>query len=88
MMTRVADPQTIWIIARATGVASLVALAIAMVTGSHRLSYLAFATAFLHAILSGTDLAYPWLTGVAWLVAAVLAIAGTRRVLHAVPARA
>lgn len=179
----VADPQTIWVLARATGVASLVALAIAMVTGMamrpktltwlstnravselheyatylwlplglahvvgllfdpyakvtlidlvipfampygafaiglgtvslqlvlvvaiaawsrdsltrgqwlafHRLSYLAFAAAFLHAILSGTDLAYPWLTGLAWFVGAVLAVAGTRRVLHAVPARA
>lgn len=49
----------------------------------HRLSYLAFATAFLHGILSGTDLAYPWLTGVAWLVAAILAMFGLRRITHA-----
>jgi sulfoxide reductase heme-binding subunit YedZ len=54
----------------------------------HRLSYLAFGAAFLHGVLSGTDLAYPWLTGVAWLVAAMLALAGTRRVLHALPVRA
>ena len=53
----------------------------------HRLSYLAFAAAFLHGVLSGTDLAYPWLMGIAWLVAAVLAIAGARRALHAVPVR-
>jgi sulfoxide reductase heme-binding subunit YedZ len=50
----------------------------------HRLSYLAFAAAFLHGILSGTDLAYPWLAGVAWLVAATLVLAGMRRVAHAV----
>lgn len=54
----------------------------------HRLSYLAFAAAFLHGVLSGTDLAYPWLTGLAWLLAAILALAGTRRALHALPARA
>ncbi len=50
----------------------------------HRISYLAFAAAFLHGILSGTDLAYPWLAGVAWLVAGILVLAGTRRVKHAV----
>jgi sulfoxide reductase heme-binding subunit YedZ len=54
----------------------------------HRLSYLAFVAAFLHGILSGTDLAYPWLTGVAWLVAGVLALAGLRRARHALAARA
>lgn len=48
----------------------------------HRLAYLAFATAFLHGLLSGTDLAYPWLTGVAWVVAAMLGIAGWRRITH------
>lgn len=48
----------------------------------HRLSYIAFATAFLHGILSGTDLAYPWLTGVAWVVAAILGLAGWRRITH------
>ena len=182
MQALAASPETVWIIARATGVASLVALAIAMLTGMamrprtltwlstnravselheyatylwlplglahvvallfdpyakvglvdlvipfamsygtfaiglgtislqlvlvvaiaawsregltrgqwlayHRLSYVAFAAAFVHGILSGTDLAYPWLTGTAWFVAAVLAVAGTRRVLHAIPAR-
>jgi sulfoxide reductase heme-binding subunit YedZ len=50
----------------------------------HRLSYVAFAAAFLHGVLSGTDLAYPWLAGVAWLVAAVLVLSTWRRVTHAV----
>ncbi|HZP94818.1 MAG TPA: hypothetical protein VFC31_00585 [Candidatus Limnocylindria bacterium] len=54
----------------------------------HRVSYVAFAAAFLHGILSGTDLAYPWLAGVAWLVAGILALVGARRVLHAIPVRA
>ena len=49
----------------------------------HRLSYLAFAAAFLHGVLSGTDLAYPWLMGAAWVVAVVLALAAWRRVVHA-----
>lgn len=49
----------------------------------HRLSYVAFAAGSLHSVLSGTDLAYPWLTGVAWVVAAMLAIAGYRRMRHA-----
>ena len=49
----------------------------------HRLSYLAFAAAFLHGVLSGTDLAYPWLMAVAWLAAAILALFGLRRVGHA-----
>jgi sulfoxide reductase heme-binding subunit YedZ len=50
----------------------------------HRLSYVAFAAAFLHGVLSGTDLAYPWLAGIAWLVAAVLVMIGWRRITHAV----
>lgn len=49
----------------------------------HRLSYVAFAAAFLHGVLSGTDLAYPWLAGIAWLVAAIVALAGVRRLAHA-----
>ena len=53
----------------------------------HRLSYLAFAAAFLHGVLSGTDLAYPWLMGTAWLVAAILAIAGARRIRQALAPR-
>ena len=183
MLALLADPRAVWIIARATGVASLTALAIAMLTGMamrpktltwlstnravselheyatflwlplglahvvallldpyakvglldlvipfampygafaiglgtvslqlvgivaiaawsrdtltrgqwlwfHRLTYFAFATAFLHGILSGTDLAYPWLAGAAWFGAAVLVLAGVRRVRHAVPVRA
>ena len=54
----------------------------------HRLSYIAFAAAFLHGILSGTDLAYPWLAGILWFGATVLALVGMRRVLHRVPVRA
>jgi methionine sulfoxide reductase heme-binding subunit len=50
----------------------------------HRLSYVAFAAAFLHGVLSGTDLAYPWLAGIAWVVAGVLLLASWRRVTHAV----
>src|SRR2546430_82585 len=53
-----------------------------------RLSYVAFAAAFLHGVLSGTDLAYPWLMGVAWLAAAILAMFGAQRALHAVTVRA
>jgi sulfoxide reductase heme-binding subunit YedZ len=53
----------------------------------HRLSYLAFAAAFLHGALSGTDLAYQWLMGIAWLVAAVLVMAGLRRIAHALAPR-
>jgi sulfoxide reductase heme-binding subunit YedZ len=53
----------------------------------HRVSYFAFAAAFLHGVLSGTDLAYPWLMGVAWLVAAILVMAGVRRVRHALGSR-
>jgi sulfoxide reductase heme-binding subunit YedZ len=49
----------------------------------HRLSYLAFAAAFLHGILAGTDLAYPWLMGLAWVVAAILVLAGAQRIAHA-----
>ena len=53
----------------------------------HRLSYFAFGAACLHGVLSGTDLAYPWLMGLAWLVAAVLAMAGVRRMRHALVPR-
>jgi len=53
----------------------------------HRLSYVAFAAAFLHGVLSGTDLAYPWLMGVAWLAAAILAMACVRRMQHALAPR-
>ena len=50
----------------------------------HRVSYIAFAAAFLHGVLSGTDLAYPWLMGSAWLVAGILTLAGIERIRHAV----
>ena len=49
----------------------------------HRLSYVAFAAAFLHGVLSGTDLAYPWLAGIAWVVAAILVLVALRRLAHA-----
>jgi methionine sulfoxide reductase heme-binding subunit len=53
----------------------------------HRLSYLAFAAAFLHGVLSGTDLAYPWLMGIAWIVAAIVVLAGAQRLRHALTPR-
>ena len=49
----------------------------------HRLSYIAFAAAFLHGVLSGTDLAYPWLMGLAWLVAGILPLFGIEHIRHA-----
>lgn len=49
----------------------------------HRLSYVAFAATFLHSVLSGTDLAYPWLMGIAWVLAAILVLFGWRRMVHA-----
>jgi sulfoxide reductase heme-binding subunit YedZ len=49
----------------------------------HRVSYIAFAVAFLHGVLSGTDLAYPWLMGLAWLVAGILTLFGIERIRHA-----
>ncbi|TMC56919.1 MAG: hypothetical protein E6J19_07515 [Chloroflexi bacterium] len=136
--------QTVWIVARSTGVAALIALSLSLLTGMamrpksltwlstnravselhsyatvlwlplaiahvlailidpyagvrlldlvvpfqlHRLSYVAFAAAFLHGVLSGTDLAYPWLMGVAWLAAAILAMACVRRMQHALAPR-
>src|SRR5712692_1370700 len=45
----------------------------------HRLSYVAFVAAFAHGMLSGTDLSSPVLAGVAWLVAAGLAVVAARR---------
>lgn len=48
----------------------------------HRLSYLAFGAAFLHGVLSGTDLACPWLMGLAWLVAGILTLFGIERIRH------
>ena len=35
----------------------------------HRLSYVGFVTMFLHAILSGTDLASPLIAGLSWAAA-------------------
>jgi sulfoxide reductase heme-binding subunit YedZ len=45
----------------------------------HRLSYVAFVAAFAHGLLAGTDFAQPVLIALAWVTAAVLAIAGFRR---------
>lgn len=50
----------------------------------HRISYVAFAAMFLHSVLSGTDLAYPWLAGIAWLVVAITIMATLRRWTHGV----
>ena len=49
----------------------------------HRVSYIAFAAAFLHGVLSGTDFAYPWLMGATWLAAGILTLFGIERIRHA-----
>lgn len=46
----------------------------------HRLSYIAFAAAFVHGVMSGTDLANPVVAGLAWGTAAAVALAVLRRV--------
>jgi sulfoxide reductase heme-binding subunit YedZ len=47
----------------------------------HRLSYLACALLFLHALLAGSDFSAPQVSAVTWSVAAVLAVLGVARVL-------
>lgn len=47
----------------------------------HRLSYLAFAMLFLHAVLSGSDFSDPVVSALTWSVAFVLAIISIARVL-------
>src|SRR6202171_5027768 len=42
----------------------------------HRLSYAAFALAFLHAVLSGTEFSDPLVSAVTWATAAVLLLLG------------
>lgn len=48
--------------------------------GFHRLSYVAFAAAFAHGIMSGTDLANPVVAALAWITAAAVAFVALRRV--------
>ena len=47
----------------------------------HRLSYLAFALVFLHAVLSGTDFSDPVVSAITWGTAAALLTLGLARVL-------
>src|SRR5258705_12072528 len=49
----------------------------------HRLSYIAFFTAFAHGVLSGTDLANPVVATLAWVTAAAVALIALRRVTRA-----
>ena len=46
----------------------------------HRLSYIAFAAAFAHGVMSGTDLANPVVAGLAWITAAAVGLVALRRV--------
>ena len=53
----------------------------------HRLSYVAFAAIFLHAVLSGTDFSDPVVSAITWAVAAMLlALALARAVWGRLPA--
>jgi len=45
----------------------------------HRLSYVAFALLFLHAVLGGTDFSAPLVSAIAWSVAAMLAVLALAR---------
>jgi methionine sulfoxide reductase heme-binding subunit len=47
----------------------------------HRLSYAAFGTLFLHALLGGTDFGDPTVSALTWSVAAALAVLSVARVL-------
>ena len=49
----------------------------------HRLSYVAFALAFAHTLLSGTDFAQPLLAGLAWATALALGAVGILRAARA-----
>lgn len=51
--------------------------------GFHRLSYVAFAAAFAHGIMSGTDLANPVIAALAWITAAAVTLVALRRVTRA-----
>jgi DMSO/TMAO reductase YedYZ heme-binding membrane subunit len=45
----------------------------------HRLSYVAFALIFLHAVLSGTDFSDPIVSAITWSTAAMLAVLALAR---------
>ncbi len=47
----------------------------------HRLSYVAAALVFLHALLSGTDFSAPQVSAITWSVAAILAVLSVARAL-------
>lgn len=47
----------------------------------HRLSYIAVAMVFLHALLSGTDFSAPQVSAITWSVAAILAVLSGARAL-------
>jgi DMSO/TMAO reductase YedYZ heme-binding membrane subunit len=47
----------------------------------HRLSYAAFALAFLHAVLSGTDFSDPLVSAITWAAAAMLLLLATARAI-------
>jgi len=49
----------------------------------HRLSYVAFVTAFAHGIMSGTDLANPAVAALVWITALAVGIVSLRRVRRA-----
>lgn len=58
-------------------------LTVGLWRGFHRLSYIAFAAAFAHGIMSGTDLANPVVAALAWITAAAVALVALRRVTRA-----
>lgn len=47
----------------------------------HRLAYVAFGLAFLHAVLSGTDFSDPIVSAITWSTAAMLLVLGLVRVM-------
>ena len=47
----------------------------------HRLSYLAFAMVFLHALLGGTDFSDPLVSALTWSVALALGVLSLARVV-------
>jgi len=49
----------------------------------HRLSYIAFFSAFAHGVMSGTDLANPVVAAPAWMTAAAVALVALRRLRRA-----
>jgi predicted ferric reductase len=49
----------------------------------HRLSYVAFVAAFAHGVMSGTDLANPVVSALAWMTALAVGLVALRRVTRA-----